>query len=436
MLFKIANRNQKNPKKGGEKEMRLRGLLTLSVIGLLVLLPVAAYATVGNPSHTADPGSAGSTQIIDIYYTYDSLGRLTGQRQTIHEEGTALDGSSYVSDTTIEYTVIGGVAKASGSVSTTTKNWVDGSTETTTTTINYQYDASGRLTGASGTRTVSGTSAEYEDEEGNYHASEQYTGSFTLTFSIISGQAVVTSETGSITYSVYNEDTGQYEENRTSTITTTYTYEMIAGSLKVVESVTTNNTVYVETDDQGNHLWTQSTITTTYEYSATGALLSAHGTGTGSGYLLTENGYQSYTSTISVDYDIINGVARQTHYHEERTFVPNQAPANRDPAVRGQIEGVYYVASGVNNLGEKNYYVYIVVSADAFDDVAGDGEYQELDGDYFLVRVSVGNSEQRAKDLVSQYSGKVGQTMTFFGNTLPGRAIEFLGVGNGGFDIP
>lgn len=416
--------------------MRLKNLLILSIIGLSVLLPVAAFAE--------EPIPIISKQTIDIYYTYDLLGRLIGQRQTIHGEGTDIDGWHYITDSAVEYTIIAGTAKMSSSTTTTNKDKADGSTQATTTTVNYTYDIRGRLTGASGTRTVSGYSAEYEDEDGNFKAAEKYSGSFDLTYKIISGQAMVASETGSTTYDAYNEETGQYEENKTETTTTTYEYRMIAGSVRVTSTTTDNNIVYVDTDTDGQNLWEQATITTTYEYDPEGGFLADQngdgyavlGKGTGSGYLLND-GYQTYTSTITVEYEIINGMARQTHYNEDKVFDSPESPSNVvDPAVQGTIEGAYYVASKPNNVGQCNYYVYIVVAASAYDDTMGDGTYEELDGEYYLVRISVGRSESAARSLVSKYSGKQGQTMTFYGNTRPGRIIEFLGEGSGGFDIP
>lgn len=424
----LTRKEQKNNRKE-VKKMGLKNLLSLSLVAILFLLPATLFAT-------EDYGI--TTQIININYEYDANGRLLNQTQTITTNGVDNMGGDYSNVTTINYTVTDGQALMQSMTSTTISDSANGVHTETVSTTTYTYDSAGHLTGASGTTTITGSSAKYTDDQGDYHAATQSNGSYNITYDIISGQAVGVGQTGTIMTYTYNESTGLYDLSSTQTTTVTSQYQLIAGELKLTSSRSITNTVSETKDAQGQRLWSQTDILTTYTYDANGALTATLGSGTGCGYELTENGYQTYTSTISVTYEIVHGVARQTNYNEPKTYTPVGAPANVDPAVRGQIQGAYYVASDANDRGTRNYYVYVIVSADAYDGKKGDGKYDQRQGEYYLVRINCGTNEDNAKSLVNEYSGKQGQTMTFFGDIRANQPNVIINArtGNGGFDIP
>ncbi|MFH0828247.1 MAG: hypothetical protein V1919_03680, partial [Candidatus Omnitrophota bacterium] len=304
-------------------------------------------------------------------------------------------------------------------------------------------------------------SAEYTPEGGSKVPASTYSGTYELTYQIISGQAMVVSETGTMVTNNYNEATGAYQLYSTETSTTTFEYAMFAGELRMTKSVSDSNTVYARTDTAtvdadgnvldngtGQHYFSHATITTIYSYDqTTGALIGVSGSGTGYGYELTDAGNMSYTSTIAVQYAIFNGVARQIDYLETRSyFLAAEAPANVrvDPGITGTMSDAYILESGANNQGTTNFYVYYVIDASQVDEAKGDGLSVTKEGDHYLVRRQAA-SKAEAESLLAEAQGKIGTSVTVYGNQIVGQdsegnevkptAIDFLGWGNGGFDL-
>jgi len=83
-------------------------------------------------------------------------------------------------------------------------------------------------------------------------------------------------------------------------------------------------TTYTKFDSQGKQQYSVQDIITTYIHAENGNLIDATGTGTGSGYELTDNGWMAYDSDITVDYSIYLGEAMQDHFREIKNYKPQQ----------------------------------------------------------------------------------------------------------------
>jgi hypothetical protein len=389
-------------------------------------------------------------QTIHVEYTRDASGALIGQTQTIHEVGVDTDGVAYTSDTIVNYTIFQGEGKILDSISTTVTTKEDGSKDTSITKTDYAgcYDAGGSLVKApTGTRTSFGNTAKYTDDAGVVHAATTYAGTYDLTYKLMAGSAVTTKMDGSTTTSTWDEAAKVYVETNTTSSTVTYEYIQINGNVLTKSTNAVSETIEVAADANGNHYTASSNIITTYEYDqTTGALTGAKGTGTGSGYSL-QMGNMQYNSTITVTYRIANGIAVQTDYLEIRTARATPTPGttndpgdtggDSDPAVQGTIQDTQVVASGLKADGTRDYYVYVVVYASAFDDTIGDGEWEEKDGEQYLVRINCGSDKAKADSLAASYISQRGTVRSFFGNIRPNtNIIDALGNGAGPFDLP
>ena len=445
-----ALRSAKQNKERKEEKQMYKKLLIAVFVACLVSVPMAVFAA---PTDQTIAG-AHSTRTITVNYTRDASGALIGQTQTIHEVGVDIDGVAYTSDTTVNYVIFQGQGKVldSKTVSTTERKDASGnvvSSETSTTFTDYSnsYDSGGRLINApTGSRDVSGSNDEYEDSEGNLVSAGKYTGHYDMAYTIIAGSAYVESMTGTTINSAIDEATGTYVENSTTESTVTYEYIQINGDVLTKSTNAVSRTTQVAADASGRHYFTETNVTTTYEYDqTTGSVISASGSGTGNGYLLTGAGNQEYTSTIAVTYAIKNGMAVQTKYTEVQNFGPppavitpgTQDPVYDDPAVQGTVQDASVVASGVKADGTRDYYVYVVVYASAFDDTIGDGEWEEKDGEQYLVRINCGSDKAKADSLAASYISQRGTVRSFFGNLRPNtNIIDALGNGAGPFDLP
>ena len=312
----------------------VKKFLFSTLLMALIMLPLAFNYVYGDDfgpkyDYTSAKTLTPGTQIIHIHSEYDEYGHLIGQTQTITGHFEDLDGNDVYMVTEMTYKIIDGKAKLAQVVSHTLAEGDDGSWQEITRTVNYEYDDNGVLMGASGEETVIGETAAYYDEETDTEIpAERYEGHYTLTYEIKNGEALLVGRSGSTTYERYNEEEEEWEVNRTVETTTTYAYDFIAGSYRMVSSTAITDTTYTETDKKesegGKHLFSHTEITTTYEYGEGGYLVKVHGSGTGYGYAKNPSTgqYENYTSEITVEYEIINGAARQTDYTEVRHFAP------------------------------------------------------------------------------------------------------------------
>ncbi len=240
---------------------------------------------------------------------------------------------------------------------TTVESNIDGSAKKETDTTYYDYDSNLNLVNAQETKEFSGQEAnwyQYTDSEG--HTLSRYENADgTITYSYIDPetmkQVIVSSDdvtatlkdgdlfkgTSRVKYEiVYGKPMAQQESSQTffygahisdgelkRVENTVVTYEngLVDNTRRVISQESETRTSYPLIDPDGTHTGYRD-IKTTYVYDENAHLIDAYGEGTGSGYEYsdTKGWYGNYTSSITVDYDVILGRALQTDYKENKDY--------------------------------------------------------------------------------------------------------------------
>ena len=110
----------------------------------------------------------------------------------------------------------------------------------------------------------------------------------------------------------------------TQETTRSFTNGLVNNLRRLLSTSDHSVTTYTKTDPDGNPQYSLNDVITDYIHAENGNLVDAIGIGTGSGYLLTEDGWMAYDSDISADYSIYLGEAMQDHYQEVKDYKPKQ----------------------------------------------------------------------------------------------------------------
>lgn len=480
---------QKIQKEGGEREMRK---IPMKVVIILTLtLVFTSFCGHQEAMAAFDVSEIWRAVKNVITSTYDGLGRLINKSHVIDSNGVDVDGNSFVTKETIEYDEQNPELIKRRTIETTstplegtlldklgvTKEQLDALLKDqkkpysySKQIINYSYDANGALTGATGTESIEGQESpwwEYKDAaghmltkkaDGTYYyvdpvtnseiavaegsvtktlkVGSSYAGQMKLEFVLVNGEAKVSRRVGDI---VYKDSNGK--ETLTRHIDTLNTYDS-EGKLTMSRSWQTDTYPetykYVDENgkqvDSGTKLFRAQYIETHYEYNADGSLAKVKGFGNGWGLVLTSDGYMVYTSDIAIEYEVINGIARQTKFEESSFYVPAQnppdpipqPPAGGDPL--GTVIGKFtihtdHVRAGNQNAGAYNEYEWLVVRLDLDDN----GDPAKPDGKLsndriYLVRVRTHAGVGQANDgnthpeLKGKYN--IGSTIKFLGEAI------------------
>jgi hypothetical protein len=246
----------------------------------IIIRGQAKLASSTTTSNTVNKDGSTQTQTVTVTYSYDRTGQLVGAIGN----GTfsANDGNGNITTGLLHqsYRIINGQAKLS--TSTTHSNTVnkDGSTQTQSVTVVYQYNSNGVLTGAYGYGTFSSN-----DGHGNVT-----TGTITQTYAIYHGMAKLKTST-----------TNSHSKN---------------------------------TDGS----WQTQTLTVTYDYNSRGQLTGASGYGT----FHANDGHGMITiGTIRQEYKIIHGMAKLINtVVDSYTYDSMWNPENAQDTA-AEVEGAY-----------------------------------------------------------------------------------------------
>ncbi|MEA3560914.1 MAG: hypothetical protein U9R31_03995 [Candidatus Omnitrophota bacterium] len=231
---------------------------------------------------------------------------------------------------------------------------LDGSQKTELITTTYNYDAAQQLTSTSGNSTFSGQEAnwwQYTDKQGRFLSrttDEQgntiyvytnaegteievpaeeitaalkdgntYSGSSDIQYEILFGRPAYSQIDSTVSY--YNSQS--FDLLYTETSTTAYTNGLKNNLPRVLNALEHTEVTYASTVDlQGNHQKHTKDIITVYSYAGNGNLIDAQGSGTGSGYELTDQGWMEYDSIIEIDYEEYLGEAKETESEETKNY--------------------------------------------------------------------------------------------------------------------
>lgn len=445
MIHKLGKQGQKIQKKGGERKMKRvnRILIVLFLATVMVSFCMPQEASAGIVESLKNVWKTITTV---VSYAYDGLGRLIGQTQTSTATGVDLEGNNFEIKSTTTYDIVLGKAVVASRITEDYRSHENGSWERRITTVTYSHDANGCLTGAQGTETIEGQDADYYTDKSQFEAmggnpddilkdvgeydldgdgkiedgeknavkvkGNTYSGTAKLEYILIDGEAYVSHREGTIVYR--SATSGQ--EQFTRTISTDYKYDIKGGQVVLTDTYTTQTDTYPQTyswtDSSGKvqqtdqHLFRSQYIHTQFEYDANGNLTGASGTGCGWGLINDPDiGFAVYTSDITVTYQIINGQARVKEYKEVTHLEPAQNPPHdvvySDP--EGTVIGKFDIISSQNNVGQQNFYTYLVI--------------KDKDGKVWLARVltkSTDPSNTRPKINVSGIN--IGDRVRFAGD--------------------
>jgi len=237
----------------------------------------------------------------------------------------------------------------------TTVDNPDGSSRSETTTTTYNYDLNQRLIGASGKSLFNGQEEdwfEYKDSEGRIlsrsvdengrvtysyldpetsksvivaedqvtatlKSGNLYDGSAEIQYEILGGRPLTSKAHSLISY----YDPENNELFRTEDSTVTYKNGFVNNLLRTLGSQEYTETAYPALDPDNSHKETLN-VTTEYFYDAKGNLVDAAGEGVKKGYEYSnDRGWAfPYTSTISIDYEVVLGKALRTAYREDKNY--------------------------------------------------------------------------------------------------------------------
>lgn len=243
------------------------------------------------------------------------------------------------------------------SIITTTTTNADGSQRTETVTTSYDYDESQQLIGASGYSVFFGQEADwYEytdqaghtltrnvDEEGNVaytyidpetletivipesevtatlKEGNRFRGTTEIQYEILYGKPMSQREDSLVFY--YGQNIDDDELIRVEHSTVIYSNGLVNNIRRALGTQEHREITYPLTDPDNIHSET-SDITTTYIYDDKGNLIDAQGNGTKSGWEYDPNRgwYHEYTSTLTIEYDVILGKAVRTLYVEDKDY--------------------------------------------------------------------------------------------------------------------
>jgi len=298
----------------------------------------------------------------NITYTNNDQKQVTG----FHEErwDTQVDGLAVKTTVDAEYEYIAAPHQfgddvdpdpmriAQSTLNTTTEN-PNGSIENETKILTYEYDKRFNVTSGSGTIEKNGrlaTIIEYRDAAGHelftsrdadgaitgyfyrdandnlvavaeneivaVGINDTYTASGTVALEVVGGIPMPLEQ--ELTSIYYSED-GTLKSTTTSSIE--YTNGLVNNEPKVISYHETSTEISALAKDyEGNPENSSRDVIVTNIYDSKGNLLGAAGTGTGSGYEVTERGWKHYAETIAITYRTEKGYLILDEDKSERVY--------------------------------------------------------------------------------------------------------------------
>jgi hypothetical protein len=271
---------------------------------LFVLGQTCAFAADTSSSTNVNTNIISSTRHVENFYNsfgvcYTSTEKSSTVTQTTSSSVvngvTKTNTSTTTQESFVMQTWKGGSLKPDYSTSTSTTNGTDGSSSVTNSKVTYTYDASGKLSGASGTATTTGTLA----SDTNGQSGGTYTSTQTTSYIIKNAQALPSQTVTDTTTSL----NGQTKSNTHEV--TSFSYELIGGTWHLMKEISNSSTT---STDGGSE---QRTTTKTYSRDANGVCTGISQTATGTSVSVSETGGKStynmgnYSATFK--FDSMNG---------------------------------------------------------------------------------------------------------------------------------
>jgi hypothetical protein len=271
-----------------------------AIFALLYALGQSGAYAASEGSSNGEKSSKVKTKIIsgiqhveNFYNAFGVCYMSTDHSTTVTQTTDGDTTSTTTQDSVTMQTWKGGSLKADYTNSTSDTTGDDGSSSHTVSKTTYEYDENGKLAGASGTATTTGTLA----EGANGESGGEYTSTQTTSYTIKNAQALPSQTT------THTVQTLEGQVSVTSDEVTTFSYELLGGSWRLMQEVSNS----ISTTPDGGR--TETTTTKTYSRDANGLCTGLSQTMTGTRTVKTATGGTEtwtlsagdYTATPSFD---------------------------------------------------------------------------------------------------------------------------------------